>query len=138
MKLIKYDTFFTDPWSELDRLFENNLPELYDWTPLGRGMRGHRLPMDAYETDSDRVVRLEVPGVKKADVAIELENAVLTVKAKRIESGESGERTIELSRSVTVGDDIETEQISASLEDGVLKIKLPKKEPARTRQITVD
>ncbi len=39
MKLIKYDTFFNDPWSELDRLFEQSLPELYNWAPtrMGRG-----------------------------------------------------------------------------------------------------
>lgn len=138
MKLIKYDTFFNDPWNELDRLFEQSLPELYDWVPNRRGWRLNALPMDAFETDTDRVIRMELPGVKKSEIEIELENAVLTVKATRHDKVNGEEHATELSRSATVGDDIETDQISAKLEDGILEIHLPKKEPARTRQITVN
>lgn len=138
MKLIKYDTFFNDPWSELDRLFEQSLPELANWAPGRLGLRASELPMDAYETDNDRVIRLEVPGVKKGDLQLELENAVLSVSAKRHDTINGEKRTMEMSRSITVGDDVDSDQISAALQDGILTVRLPKKEPARTRQITIE
>jgi HSP20 family protein len=138
MKLIKYDTFFNDPWSELDRLFEQSLPELYNWAPTRMGLRGSELPMDVYETDNDRVIRLEIPGVRKGDLQLELENAVLSLSAKRQDTVNGEKRSVEMSRSITVGDDVDTDQINASLQDGILTVRLPKKEPARTRQITIE
>ena len=137
MKLIKHDSFFNDPWTDLDRLFETTLPELYQWSPLRIGGRVRSLPLDVYEGDDERVIRLEMPGVKKKDIQIELENAVLSVEAKRIEETESGESSIELSRSVSVGDDIDPEKIKARLENDILSITLTKREHAKPKQITI-
>lgn len=137
MKLIKHDSFFNDPWTDLDRLFETTLPELYQWSPLRIGGRVRSLPLDVYEGDNERVIRLEMPGVKKKDIQIELENAVLSVEAKRHETTESGESSVELSRSVSVGDDIDAEKIKAHLENGILSITLPKREHAKPKQITI-
>ncbi|MEX0330626.1 MAG: Hsp20/alpha crystallin family protein [Puniceicoccaceae bacterium] len=137
MKLIKHDSFFNDPWTDLDRLFETTLPELYQWSPLRISGRVRSLPLDVYEGDDERVIRLEMPGVQKKDIQLELENAVLSVEAKRIEKTESGESTIELSRSVSVGDDIDAENIKAHLENGILSISLPKREQAKPKQITI-
>ncbi len=36
MRLIKHDSFFNDPWTDLDRLFETSFPELYSGPPFGR------------------------------------------------------------------------------------------------------
>lgn len=137
MKLIKHDSFFNDPWTDLDRLFESTFPELYQWSPGRLGWRERSLPLDVYEDENERVVRMEVPGVRKKDIEIELENAVLAVRAKREEKQEGGTSTIDLSRSVTVGDDVDADKISASLENGMLTIILPKKEQAKPKQITV-
>jgi HSP20 family protein len=138
MKLIKHDSFFTDPWTDLDRLFETTLPELYQWSPLRGPGRSRSLPLDVYETDDERVIRLEMPGVRKKDIDIELDNAVLAVEAKRTEKTADGERTLELSRSVSVGDDVDPEGIKAHLENGILTIKLPKREHAKPKQITIN
>ncbi|MEX0327036.1 MAG: Hsp20/alpha crystallin family protein [Puniceicoccaceae bacterium] len=137
MKLIKHDSFFNDPWTDLDRLFETTLPELYQWSPLRISGRVRSLPLDVYEGDDERVIRLEMPGVKKDDIQLELENAILSVEAKRIEKTESGDSTIELSRSVSVSDDIDAEKIKAHLENGILSISLPKREQAKPKQITI-
>lgn len=137
MKLIKHDSFFSDPWTDLDRLLESTLPELYQWNPMRLSGRERSLPLDVFEDDNHRTVRLEIPGVAKKDIELELENAVLTVRAKRIEKTESGDTTINLSRSVTVGDDVDAEQVKASLENGMLTIVLPKREQAKPRQITI-
>ena len=106
MKLIKHDAFFNDPWTDLDRLFESTLPELYQWSPLRLGGRVRSLPLDVYEGENERVIRLEMPGVKKKDITIELDNAVLSVSAKRVEKSDAGETVVELSRSASVGEDI--------------------------------
>lgn len=138
MKLIKHDSFFTDPWTDLDRLFEATLPELYQWSPLRAAGQGRSLPLDVYETDDERGIRLEMPGVHKKDISIELDNAVLAVEAKRVEKTVDGERTLELSRSVSVGDDIDPSKIKAHLENGILAVKLPKREHAKPKQITIN
>lgn len=137
MKLIRHDSFFNDPWTDLDRLFESTFPELYQWNPLRLGGPARSLPLDVYETDNERVVRLEVPGVRKKDIELELENAVLSVRAKRLEKTESGESSVALSRSVSVGDDIDHDKIKAQLENGILTIRLQKREHAKPKQITI-
>jgi HSP20 family protein len=138
MKLIRHDSFFNDPWTDLDRLFESTFPELYQWNPLRLTGRERSMPLDVYEDDDIRVIRLEVPGVNKKDIAIELENAVLSVHAKREETSEGGKSTIDLQRSVSVGEDIDPEKIKARLEDGILTIELAKREHARPKQITIN
>lgn len=137
MKLIRHDSFFNDPWTDLDRLFESTFPELYQWNPLRLSGGERSLPLDVYEDDTTRVIRLEVPGVRKKDIGIELENAVLSVHATREDKTESGTSTIELNRSVSVGDDVDPDKIKARLEDGILTIELVKREHAKPKQITI-
>lgn len=137
MKLIKRDSFFNDPWTDLDRLFESSFPELYQWSPLRQTGRDRSLPLDVYEDANNRTVRLEVPGVPKGNIEIELENAVLAVRAKREEKNNGEKTTINLSRSVTVGDDVDPDRIKATLDNGMLTIELPKREQAKPKQITI-
>ena len=137
MKLIKHDSFFNDPWTDLDRLFESTFPELYQWSPLRLTGRERSLPLDVYENEDARVIRLEVPGVRKKDIGIELENAILSVHAKREEKTEGGKSTVEFKRSVSVGDDVDPDKIKATLEDGILTIELAKREHAKPKQITI-
>lgn len=137
MKLIKHDSFFNDPWTDLDRLFESTFPELYQWSPLRQTGRDRSLPLDVYEDEDNRYVRMEIPGVAKGDIEIELENAVLSVRAKREEKAGEESTTINLNRSVTVGDDVNPEHVKASLDNGMLTIELPKREQAKPKQITI-
>lgn len=138
MKLIKYEPFQNDPWTDLDRMFENNFPELFGWRPRGTNLAfGQTIPLDLYEDKEQRVVRMELPGIRREDISMELENAVLSVKAKREKDAETGREALELQRSVTVGDDIDPDNISAKLEDGLLTVQLPKREQSKPRAITV-
>ena len=137
MKLIKHDSFFNDPWTDLDRLFESTFPELYQWSPARQSGRERSLPLDVYETEESRFVRLETPGVKKGDIEISLENAILSVKAKRADKSGNSESMVNLSRSVTVGDDVDSDNVKASLENGILTIEMPKREQAKPKQITI-
>lgn len=136
MRLIKYDNnFFTDPWSDLDRWFGRALnapafPGFFDDVPT------REFPLDIYEDDDNRYVRAELPGFGKDDINVELENAVLTVTAEHKE-GEKEENRQTVSRSITVGDDIDADKVKAKTENGILFVTLPKTEERKPRLISV-
>lgn len=139
MQLIKYDNFWNDPFAEMDRflgqaLGNNRWAGLFD-TPstTARSFR-----VDVYDDGKDAYqVLAELPGVEKQDVDIQLENAVLTISAKRkFKQGEQ-EQSAHFSRSLTISDDIDPEKVNAKLEDGVLQITLPKAEARKPKAITV-
>ncbi|MBK9149633.1 MAG: Hsp20/alpha crystallin family protein [Saprospiraceae bacterium] len=88
---------------------------------------------DAYK------VSLAVPGMKKEDFKIDLDGNMLTISSEKKEEKEEKDEKFtrkeysfsSFSRSFTVPDDIEADKIAASYKDGVLELKLPKKEPAK-------
>ncbi len=104
-----------------------------------------KVAADILENDTGFTLQIDMPGVKKEDVNISFEKGVLTVSAERKRvNEENGDRYHyservwgDLKRSFTVGDGIDTENISARMEDGVLEIALPKKEKVTPRQIPV-
>jgi len=70
---------------------------------------------------------------------VELENAVLQIKAHRkIGSGQEDEREVTLVRTVTVGDDVDPDNIKARLENGILSIHLAKREAKQPKTIKVN
>src|SRR5207248_6285338 len=88
---------------------------------------------DIHETDDALVVVMEVPGVEKKDLAVDLENDVLRIDA-RIDPGKyEGLQPLyteynvgHFARSFTLSSKIDQQQISAQLEDGVLTLTLKK------------
>lgn len=137
MHLIKYDNFWNDPFAEMDRIFDralgnNRFAGLFE----NGAARNFRVDVYADGEDAYQVVA-ELPGVEKSDVNIELENAVLTISAKRkVKQGEN-EQSVEYSRSLTVADDIDADKVSAKLEDGLLQVTLPKAAARKPKAITV-
>ena len=105
------------------------------WTPL----------CDIYETDKELVFKLELPEVKKDDVAITLENNVLTMKGERKfeektdhENYHRVERRYgEFTRSFTLPTFVDPNKIDAEFKHGVLTVTLPKFEEARPKHISV-
>lgn len=103
-------------------VFSSLFDELADSFNYGR--------IAADETEDAIVLTLPLPGFKKDDVNIEVDHqAHLTVSAKR--------GTHQVSRTVTLGDQVDTEAVSAKLEDGLLSITVPKKAQAKPRKIAV-
>jgi HSP20 family protein len=101
------------------------------------GPRAARVPVDLYEDNDSYHVRAELPGVKKEDIKLELENAVLTLYGvRKTKSGDSEEVT-SLSRSVSVGDNIQSDKVKAHFEDGVLTVTMPKNEQRKPRTIAI-
>jgi len=89
---------------------------------------------DYYETENGFMLEVELPGVKKEDLDIQVEKNILTVKATRMRKDEKS--TYE--RSFRLADDIDTNNIKVSLENGILSFALAKKQQAAARKLTID
>lgn len=125
---------------EMDRLFE----DMYDggagrtsrWTPAA----------NLVETDDAYEVSLELPGFERDDLEVTVEQGVLTIGGRRTAAHEQEERTYHLreratgqfSRSFSLPNSVNAEDVSATFERGVLRVHLPKQDEARARKIEVD
>jgi HSP20 family protein len=103
-------------------------------------------PVDIYEDEHNITLKLEVPGIDEKDIDVRVENNTLTVHGERkIEKEEKEEnfRRIErqygsFTRSFTLPSSVDTGQVSAHYDKGVLKINLAKKAEAKPKQIKVN
>jgi HSP20 family protein len=101
--------------------------------------------VDIFETESEIVVKAELPGMERKDITLNLEKNVLTLRGERRfqkETKEENYHRIErsyggFSRSFSIPATVDEERISAEYKDGVLKIVLPKKEQAKPKQIRI-
>jgi HSP20 family protein len=133
-----------NPFEELDRL-TRQLRSLLDALPrfaddLGIGFT----PVaDVVETPDSYVVEVELPGVDRQDIDIEIAGRRLSVTGERKTKERTGilrrrERIIgRFSYEVTLPGDIDEDAADARLADGVLTVRLPKPESARPRRIEV-
>lgn len=147
MNIIRYSTPSTcnlapvfnfgnrSPWAgletEMDRLFQSALLN----TP---GIATHtNFPIDLYEDKANTYLRAELPGVRKEDLNIEIADGFLTIQASRkIKTGNSEQSTTQ-NRSIMVGEELQADKVSASLENGVLTVTLPKKEESKPKKFSV-
>jgi HSP20 family protein len=126
----------TDPFRDLDRLAG---------AMFGTDARPTALPMDAYRDNSSFVVQLEVPGVDPGSIDLTVEQNVLTVHAERKPSYDGGvERVVgersygTFSRQLFLGDTLDSNNLTASYDAGVLTIRIPVAEQAKPRKIAID
>jgi HSP20 family protein len=97
-----------------------------------------RLAVHVREDDAGYTARFEVPGVKKEGVQIDILERQLTVKVTRPDLSGAADATWTATRTLTLPDTVKMADISASLEDGVLTLTLPKADPVKPRTITVN
>ena len=103
-------------------------------------------PVDIYEDEHNITLKLEVPGIEEKDIDVRVENTTLTVHGERkIEKEEKEEnfRRVErqygsFTRSFTLPSSVDSAQVTAHYDKGVLKIKLAKKAEAKPKQIKVN
>ena len=101
--------------------------------------------VDVEEDDEQFVLRADLPGLNKKDIAIEIHEGVLTLSGKREDSREESKdnavyrerRYGSFSRRFRLADVVDAEKITATFSDGVLTVVLPKAERAKPRQIPV-
>ena len=145
MALVRWRPYRSVPsiWGDMDRMFDNLLPrtltraDLYreDWMPR----------VDISETENDVVIAAEVPGLKKEEINISVEDGVLTLKGERKHEDEKKEKNYHrveraygsFNRSFRLPPSVDAEKVHASYQDGVLKVTLPKLEKVKPRAIPI-
>jgi HSP20 family protein len=101
--------------------------------------------VDIYEDPEKVVLKLEVPGIDQKDLSVNIENSTLTVKGERkfeADEKEQNFQRIERSygsfiRAFTLPSTVNTEDVAASYNAGVLKLELHKKPEAQPKQIEI-
>ena len=142
MKLTRCNYPGTTGFNSLNRLFDFGAPTigrfggLFDEL-LGNEAFADQLPVDLYEDDKNFYARMELPGVDRKAINLELENAVLTCSGSYSEETKNGKNDYSFKRSVSIPEEAAADQISANYKDGVLTVTLPKKEAAEARRIKV-
>jgi HSP20 family protein len=142
MNLVVRDPFwkeFSTLSNRLNRLLETPREDQTDflgsWTPA----------VDIFDKGGEVVIHAELPGIKKEDIDVRVENNVLTIRGKKERKEEvkeegyfRAERSYgSFSRSFSLPTTVEVSKIAAEYRDGVLTLRLPKAEEAKPRQIEV-
>lgn len=104
-------------------------------TPVEWLGRSH-LPADLFEDDHNYHVRVEIPGAKKDEVGVRVEEGQLHVSYQR--AGEENRAAISLTRSFRLPGPVSVDGISARLENGILQVTLPRHEESKPRVIAVN
>jgi HSP20 family protein len=137
---MRLEPFFKDfdALKKFRNMFEREFPETEifgAWQPT----------VDIYDHDTEIVLQAELPGIKKEEVHVEVENNVLILRGekKREEEVKKGEffRTERVygafTRSFSLPATVDPEKIEAKFKEGVLTVRLPKVEKAKPRHIEI-
>jgi HSP20 family protein len=125
--------------SAMDRIFDES------WRDVRPAFEGNSLPIDAHESDRAYTIVANLPGVTAEEIDINLHENVLTIGVEvNREEREEGERTLveerfygKLSRSFRLPQPVDSDNVEASYNNGVLTLTLPKTEEAQPRRIAV-
>jgi HSP20 family protein len=124
-----FNTFFDTPAGP------GNGGSIRRWTPA----------MDLAETDTDFVLRADLPGLTEEDVSIELEDSVLTIAGERKaehEEKKEGYYRVERSfgqfrRSLMLPEGVDADSIAATFDKGVLEVRIPKPEERKPHRVAI-
>ena len=124
-----------DPFRELDRLSEQVMA----------GSRALRtMPMEAFRRGDEFFVALDLPGVEPADVDLTVERNVVNIRATRQPARREGDEVLvderpsgEFSRQLFLGDNLDSSQLAAGFEHGVLTLRIPVSEASKPRRVEI-
>ncbi len=131
-------------WNSFDDIF-SEFGNGYDFSNSDLTMlsdRGFAPAMDVEEKEGVYLITVDLPGLKKEDIQINVSDRVLTISGERVKEkkgqGYYFERSYgQFSRSISLPENIVDEEIEAHYEDGELKLALPKAETTKTKTIQV-
>jgi HSP20 family protein len=135
----------------ISRDFDRIVRRAFGGSSLAHGALNHgglsyapALPMDTVRRDGEVVLRFDVPGVDQDKIDVTVDKGVLTVSATREETKTEGENPVvrerlfgSFTRRIRLSDNLDAVAIEASHQDGVLEIRIPVREEAKPRKITV-
>ena len=144
MSMTRWEPFrgLTTLQDQVNRLFEDSVvrgrsgqAELASWAPA----------VDIFETENELVVKADLPEVQEKDIDVRVENHTLTIRGERKFSNEVREDNylrIEraygtFTRSFSLPNTVNTEAIKADYHNGVLTVRMPKREETKPKQIKI-
>ncbi|KJW02136.1 hsp20/alpha crystallin family protein [Rickettsia endosymbiont of Ixodes pacificus] len=130
--------------SYVDDIFTNFFNEISSW-PSAYNDRVLSPRTDIIENDSDYSLEMELPGVIQDNIDLKIDNNILTIEGKKEQSSEKKDHNYHMQeryygsfyRSISLPSNIDEEHIEAQVTDGVLSIKIPKKEQSKAKKIKV-
>lgn len=145
MSIVRYDPFreLRNLNNEMNRLFSLSMPRGFEDEGVTRG--AWNPSVDIYENKDQLILEAELPGMKREDFELTIENNVITLRGER--KFEKKEETdnyhrVERSygaftRSFTLPQTVSAETATADFKNGVLRVTLPKKEEVKARRIEI-
>lgn len=130
------------PLGDVERAFKALVSWAEEWWPSPHGDL-HAVLADLEETDDAFILDVDLPGIDKKDVDLEIDGRRVTVVAERKERERTGilrrrTRTVGMHRhEIVLPADVDDDGVEATLADGVLTVRLPKQHAGRRRRITV-
>jgi HSP20 family protein len=124
----------TDPFRDLDRFAQQ---------VMGTAARPAVMPMDAWREGDAFFVEFDLPGVDPESLDLDIERNVVTVRAERPAVDPNRDMLANerprgvFSRQLVLGENLDTERIDASYEEGVLRLRIPVCERAKPRKISI-
>lgn len=147
MALVRWDPFrnIATLQDRINRLFDDAFPGRSEGDE-NLALSAWRPQVDIFETEDGVVIHVDLPGVEKSEVAVEVKDNLLTIRGHRKSDSTVEENSYyrrersfgNFQRSFTMRSVIAPDRIKASFKNGVLTIRLPKIEEERPRQISVD
>ena len=147
MALVKWDPFrdVAQLQNRINRMFDESFDrsrELDDEASL----RAWRPPVDIYETANGIVLAVELPGVNKESVSVEVKDDVLSLKGERLPNPDINEDDYyrrerlfgPFKRAFSLHQNIQPELIKATFKDGILQIEIPRPVQEQPKQVTVN
>jgi HSP20 family protein len=131
----------TNPFTEFSRLFERMQDDFEEmartWGGESELVPSSTVRVDLEDRDDEFVLTAELPGFDTDDIDVRVTDRTLHVEAEHTEETEEGEATYvrrerhraSVARSVSLPETVETDEISATYDNGVLIVRLPKSEP---------
>jgi HSP20 family protein len=145
MTITRYDPFrdLRNLQEEVNRLFTGNVGRAYDDEGITRGAWSPNV--DIYENKEQLVLEAELPGMKREDFELSIENNVITLRGERqFEKRDESDNYHRVeraygsfTRSFTLPNTVSGEGASADYRNGVLRVTLPKREETKARRIEV-
>ena len=145
MSIVRYDPFrdLRTLQEEVNRLFTGSVPRSFEEEGIARGAWSPSV--DIYENKDGIVLEAELPGIKREDFDLSVENNVITLRGQRQfeKKNESDnyhrvERAYgSFTRSFTLPNTVSADAANAEYKNGVLRVTLPKREETKARRIEV-
>lgn len=126
----------------MDRLFEDSFVRPTSW---GQGAAETALPINVSTTADELVVEAALPGIRPGDVDITVENGTLTIRGEAASDREESEgeylvreiRRGSFVRSMSLPAGLEPDRATATFDNGVLSLRIPRAEEVKPRQIRI-